>query len=255
METYRQRKTDYRKAHGFSNKSLEKLAESLELKDDSKFLDLMAGKGTVSNAVVSYYSARGIRVHPILQDKYLEQLPESLVYPINVSDVRNIELPNESFDGAGVKLGLHEIPKFDQYFAFCEVSRILKPGAFFSLWELALEDVEIQTTYSQIVRKKDSLAGFDDLVRNRHFMRQEQIFELLARTGFENVEVYHPCTFTLDSGNYILGNNLSYEILEEFNAHIRSVVPERLKERINYQDFGDTISMKFNQPIIRGRKK
>jgi hypothetical protein len=42
-----------------------------------------------------------------------------------------------------------------------------------------------------IIKKKDELAGFDSLVRNRHFPKKEEVISELQNSGFENAKVEH----------------------------------------------------------------
>jgi ubiquinone/menaquinone biosynthesis C-methylase UbiE len=253
MKTYERRKTDYKQAHGFSESTLTRLAESLDLFEGARVLDLMAGRGTVAEAIGRYYAGNGVNVSPALHDGYRAQLPEEPKYPIIVCDAKKITVSDESFDGIAVKLGLHEIHRADKLKVFDEAYRILKEGRYFSMWEIALEDNELQRVYQQIVRKKDELAGFWDLVENRYFMRLDEIFHLLAVSGFVDSEVYFPDQFCLDTSRYcnFEGNQSK---LNEFNSFIRRIVPEQMRSRIEYRDSGSSISMKVNQPIVRARK-
>ncbi len=255
MATYNERKTDYRKAHGFNDGTLDRLAASLDLFEGARVLDLMSGQGVVSQAVVNHYGRKGIKVYPTLHEGYREQLPPNPEYPVIISDARQIPAENESFDGLAVKMGIHEIPKCDQPLVFAEAARLLRPGRVFSLWELALEDEAVQRVYQNIIRRKDELAGFYDLANNRHFMREEQIFGFLKGAGFVDVEVYAPGTFFFNSANW-LGNDLANDQnkLKELNEFVRQEVSPDMRLRLNYQDNGDSISMKFNHPVIRARK-
>jgi ubiquinone/menaquinone biosynthesis C-methylase UbiE len=255
MDTYNIRQTDYKQTHGFSGETLEKLAESLELFEGARFLDLMAGKGTVADAVVKFYSQRKISVLPTLLDGYRPQLPDQASYPLVVCDARGITLPSESFDGVAVKLGLHEIPHVDKLRVFDEVYRLLKESGLFSMWEVALENPRLQEIFSKIIRKKDELAGFSDLAENRYFMRKDEIIDFLNTSGFTDIQVYSPGIFNVVSSRW-LNSDFKNDVakLTQYNHFIRTIVPEDIRAQIKYFDKRDSISMTFNQPIIRARK-
>ncbi len=81
-----------------------------------------------------------------------------------------------------------------------EFYRIIKPGGKIVIWELALDE-KTQPIFSEIIKRKDELAGFDSLVRNRHFPKKEEVISELQNSGFKNAKVEHDVFPTLSIRN------------------------------------------------------
>ena len=158
-------------------------------------------------------------------------------------------------------MGVHEVPKKEQPKLFAEVYRIIKPGGKFVIWELALDE-ENQRIFQDVIRKKDELAGFTDLVKNRYLPRHDELRELFAQTGFVDVKdhfemLYEPSTLgrkdelVSKDRKHILGQQgqifladeerlkqLSEERVAAWSQYVRERVPLELREKMGYRDLG-----------------
>jgi len=254
ISTYETRNTEYKKIHAVSEESYTKVIESLKLFSDAKFADVMAGHGEMSDAVIKYCADKGFYVQGIILDAYEAQLPKNHPFKKIVGDIREPILESNSLDRLVIKLGLHEIPNVDQEKAISQIYNSLKPGGIGVFWELGLSDVHEQEIFQQIVRKKDELAGFDDLVKNRYFCMESELRAYFQKCRFSKIELMYLEKFHINTSKW-LENDLAKDSnkLYQLNEYIISL-PEFLRKQYNFKKENNNISMDFAWPIFRVTK-
>lgn len=148
------------------------------------------------------------------------------------------------FDKVVIKMGLHEVPLEDQPKISNEVYRILKPGGKLILWDIMLND-DTQLLFQDIIRKKDELAGFEMLVKERYFFKEEQFLNHMKKANFGKVENYHEMIYEFSSINRLHAEFKSDEkTLAQFNEYIIERFPNELKQKLNYKEFPN--DLQFN---------
>jgi YD repeat-containing protein len=261
-EGWKKRNVRYEQIHNVDEKDMVKLVESLEIANGGKIADLMCGYGAVSREIAKYCAGKGLDVSLVLVEMFKEQLDrsyEELKGISNItrilSDARNECLEPASLDGAIIKMGVHEVPQKDQQQIVNNVYKALKEGRIFSMWDVMPESLEEQLLFQDIIRKKDELAGFDSLVKNRYFFRQDEAMAYFVAAGFKDVEHVQKISYRFSSENRLEAEFGGIESkLMAFNDYIRTRVPESMKEKLQYNDSGRTIEMTFTKGIVRGRK-
>ena len=150
-----------------------------------RMLDVCCGSGDISIKLLQMTSSPP---KLYLLDESLKQLQRAwqALGSTNIficGSVLNIPLPDNYFDVVTIKFGVHEFPQEMQPLLFQELYRVLKPKGVLAVWEYAFDEVT-QPLAALITRKKDELAEFTDLAKNRFFPSVEQLFELFLVAGF-----------------------------------------------------------------------
>jgi ubiquinone/menaquinone biosynthesis C-methylase UbiE len=251
MNTYNTRNVEYKKIHSVSEDLYTKVLDSLDLFPGAAIADLMAGHGEMSDAIVKYCCAKGFIVNGIMLDAYEKQMPERHIFTKVVGDIRKPVLAENSLDRTVMKLGLHEIPQKDQQLAISQVYRALKPNGICVFWELGLSDTYEQDIFQKIVRKKDALAGFDDLVKNRYFCTETELRTYFQKSGFDKIEIAHSGTFYINTSRWLENDFRNNENkLEELNQFILDL-PQGTKEKYHFKKDASNICMEFAWPIFK----
>jgi ubiquinone/menaquinone biosynthesis C-methylase UbiE len=251
MTTYNTRNVEYKKIHSVTDDLYTKVLDILDLFPRAAIADLMAGHGEMSDAIVKYCTAKGFSVTGIMLDAYEKQMPKNHIFTKVVGDIRKPILEENSLDRTVMKLGLHEIPQKDQQQVISQVYRALKPNGIGVFWELGLSDTYEQDIFQQIVRKKDALAGFDDLVRNRYFCTESELRTYFQSSGFDKIEIAYRSIFYINTSKWLENDFRNDENkLEELNKFILDL-PQRTKEKYHFKKDDSNICMEFAWPIFK----
>ena len=278
----------YEEIHKVTGKEYEALIKAIDPQPGEAILEGCAGYADVSQHIIEATQDFDEKTEIYILDespvqiararKELGTLPDGHVL---VGDIRETGLPDNKFDKAVIKMGVHELPQQEQPKAFAEINRVLKPGGKVIIWELSL-DQDTQKAFQDVIRKKDELAGFDLLVANRYFQRHDELEALFEDAGFEEVKDEHHIRYVFNPKGRI-DELVSKERLQMKNekvdispedeetlhqlgqrrvdaliAYIRervATLPEEIRQKIEYKDLGDDIEMTFDKIIMSGRKK
>lgn len=284
QNSYQKRIVQYEKIHSIDEKDFETLVSTTNPQNNQIILDICCGYGAVSKRLKIKIEKLNLNTILVLLDNSSLQISRAKA---NFKDVENIEIlegdatktsfPDKYFDTVVNKMGLHEVPQNIQELMAQELYRILKKDGKIVIWELALSS-ETQPIFSKIIRKKDELAGFDSLVRNRYFPKKEDILFLLEEVGFRDVQVVKDVYPTLSIRNrkeeFVSADRL--KILEEkgfidekdqeeleriseekINAllnFVRQELTDEEKKIMNYEDMGDDITLQAQKAIFEAYK-
>lgn len=276
---------EYEKIHKIKDEYFEELVDAVDPKPGDVVLDGMDGYGSVSKWISKRAEEQGFKPEIYTLDESKAQIdrarkniPDIDEQHIIQADIRETGFPNEKFDSVVIKMGVHEVPKEEQEKLFTEIYRILKPGGKFVIWELALDE-ENQKIFQDIIRKKDELAGFDKLVKNRYFPRHEELQELFEKAGFVDVRDHYEIFYepsTLGRKEELVSKErkqlseqkgeiseedeehlkqLGEEKAEELTRYTRERIPENLREKMKYKDLGNDVQFQVKKIIMVGLKK
>lgn len=158
-----------------------------------------------------------------------------------------------SFDAIGAKMVFHEINKKYQTKAMGEWFKTLKDGGRLVIWDLSLSSWN-QELIQDIVREKDQLAGFQYMVDNRYFLREDEILLMLKEAGFKTYEKIHDITYHINTEKRLFsefdGDNSK---VESWNNYIRkrvSGIDKNILNKLSYQDHDNFISMQLPKSIF-----
>ncbi|MCF7833654.1 MAG: class I SAM-dependent methyltransferase [Candidatus Pacebacteria bacterium] len=273
----------YNEIHKITNEQYKALITAIDPQSGDVIFEGCAGYADVSKHIIEATKDYSIKPEIYIQDESLVQIKraqDGLFISedhILLGDIRKTGMPDNTFDKTVIKMGVHELPKEEQQKVFNEMYRILKKNGKFIIWELSLGD-KTQLVFQDIVRKKDELAGFDALVKNRYFQKHEELKALFNNAGFKNIkdEYYIRYTFNpkgrfaeliskdklkiLDQKKILTQedeNELKERAGERTNQlieYIRQRIPKDLRDVFEYKDLGDDIEICVNKVIMSGIK-
>jgi ubiquinone/menaquinone biosynthesis C-methylase UbiE len=254
---YSLRNVRYEKVHQVKSEDFDALVSSLNLEDDHIVGDFCSGYGAVTREIL----ARGNKVKSILIDRSHDQiarsykeLPDEEVSRL-IADVRDIPLKDSYFDRIAMKMGLHEMPLFEQQKILSEVHRVLKPKGVFSLWNVIASDILEQSLFQAIIHEKDRLAEFESMAINRYLQREDQLREMLQITGFDDLKLVHEIFYNLRTIDRLDAEFEGDPIkLKKWNYFIKHHIPKNLRNQFSYHEENDNIEVTFKQGIIKAVK-
>lgn len=282
--SYQKRIVQYEKIHSIDEKDFETMIATVDPKNDQFILDACCGYGAVSKRLLQKIEDSSLNTKLVLLDNsplQLSRAKENFKESKNVefieADATSTGFESNSFDTIANKMGLHEVPQDSQESMLKEFYRILKHGGKIVIWELALSE-QTQTIFSKIIQKKDELAGFDSLIRNRYFPKKQDTLNLLEKVGFKNAHVVSDVYPTLSIRNrkeeFVSADRLKIleekgfideeeekelELLSEGKIHallnfIREILTDEEKKIMNYKDTGDDITLQAEKAIFQALK-
>ena len=259
----------YESLHNISEEDFSIFVKAISPSESDCILDVGAGYGAATREIVKRNSHKN--VHYFLSDKSSVQLSRAklalaprLSYAHTKSsplffqdDIVHSNFRSESFDKVVGKMVLHEIDQQEQGKAIKEIYRILKPFGSLIIWDVVL-DKPIQRFVQSVIKKKDELAGFEDLARFRYLFTQNEIFGYLENAGFTDIDTFHHLEYVL---------NTSRRLDPEFNGDIKKLhkwnhfiveeyekLDSEAKSKINLTCNYDNCRIHFGKQIIRAFK-
>jgi len=242
----------YERLHSIKPEDFQILIDAISPKIGEVILDAMCGYGAVGKAVLE----KEPKSEVYFLDESSVQLERAIANVQNVDNDHFIldSLPHDNFqddffDTVVIKMGLHEVSLTKHLEILKELKRILKPDGKVVVWDIMLND-STQELFQAIIRKKDELAGFDLLMEERYFFREDEFIKNAKWAGFENRKDYHTISYRFSSLQRLeqeLGADR--EKLKQLNEFIRDRFNEDLKEKLNYEDLGDDIRFTVTKKI------
>lgn len=213
---------NYEDIHNISESDFDKMFHVVSPVKGDLILDLGCGYGSVTREIILREPSEHLNFH--LSDSSHIQLnraicninrkvdvPQKSTVKFFLDDIVQSKFKSNCFDIIVAKMMLHEVNKEDQKKACREIFRILKPGGRLIVWDLALDDSN-QSLVQQIIKKKDELANFSDLVTNRYLFTISEIQDNLLNSGFTGIAERFKITYRLETFK-----RLSAEFTNDFN--------------------------------------
>jgi SAM-dependent methyltransferase len=199
--------------NGFDPLLIERLLDIARLEGSSRVLDAMAGDGNLSHRLLRYCEARGMRMPELTVLEFsrvqAEMAKESLQrYNANVLwgdilEMRSLTdgsiIAPSSFDRVLIKSANHEIPLSSQPRLYRNIFDVLSPDGLFVNLGFLFDDEEERDELREIARTKDSLAGLEMAVQNRHFLTRSEFYDCLRKAGFVDIETAHAFMYSIRS--------------------------------------------------------
>jgi len=286
--SFNDRIVDFKAIHNQKPEDFEKFIDIIDAQPGEVILDGMDGYGAAAKEIIQKAETKGFTPEIYTLDESIVQVERARQNIPNIqpdhliqSDMRQTPFSNEKFNTVVIKMGLHEVPKIDQVVILKEVYRILKEGGKFVTWDLSFHDSETQKVFQDLIRKKDEIAGFESLVENRYFPRQDELIAAFNEAGFKNVSVVHEVEARLsmrvreselvskdrkallDKNGIITAEDETYlselgqkrcDELVAFAKQYMSTIPEDVRQRIQYEETENDIKLVPNKEIIVGYK-
>src|SRR5256885_1417021 len=208
--------------NGFSEEILNTMLDIVNPGNVSHILDAMAGNGNLTARLYDYCERRGLfppdvtmlefsRVQCELAKAQLAETPTNVVWGdiLTMEDYENnTALPDGLFDRVMLKSGNHEIPLRQQLDMYKSIFRVLKPRGLFVNLGFLFDDGAERDQFRDIARCKDSLAGMQSAVDNRHFLTRDELYTRLEQAGVLGIRCCLPRAHNLHSA--ILAHGLVF---------------------------------------------
>lgn len=283
--------------HGLKPSDFEAFLNNIAPFCDSKgnpltILDGMGGYGDVTSHMLAEAKKQGVTPEVYIADESTNQLNRGISsgtlpegFPTDhlvVTDIRKMPFPDGMFDTTVIKMGMHEVPLTEQPKILKEVYRVLKQGGKFVTWELAFGSRETQKIFQDVIRKKDELAGFTQMVTNRWFPMEEEIRASFQEAGFVDVSSPHTLEPTVnlrkreselssversklmhekgivtpeeEAELVKLGKDRCSELVAFTKQYMLSV-PSEIKEAMNYRETEDNVIFEPEKKLFVGYKR
>ena len=251
-EGFDTRIVSYEHIHSINHKDEMALIKAISPKPNEKILDVFCGYGAVGKNC----SKKEFNIDLWLNDESEVQIKRAKKNLPKLSKDKFIcnrfeyaNFSNSFFDKIVMKMGLHEVPKNKQLTIAKKVFRILKLKGKFIVWDIMLNK-DTQTLFQKVIRKKDELAGFNMLVNERYFFREDEFLETMKKVGFSNIKDFHSINYRFSSKKRLeseLKNDKKK--LKELNEFIRKIFPENLKKKLNYKNTKEDIQFNILKKI------
>lgn len=259
---YDKRAVSFEALHAIAPSHFDTFVAALSIEDGQLVMDAGCGYGAVTRESIARNPNR--RAHYLLIDLSSRQLARarsSLAsqshgqHPARLSylqhRIERTPLRSESVDTVAAKMLLHELSERDQHDAMAEIHRVLRPGGLVAIWDIALQP-EAAAFSSWIIREKDALAGYSDLVKHRYFPTQDGWQALLRGAGFNQPDVRASIAYTF-STRVFAQHDLRGDghLLRTWHDRIRTRVtktPDHVLRAAGYADNGQDISVVL--PIV-----
>src|SRR2546427_2397962 len=255
--------------NGFSEHMLTTMLDLVNPGHVSNILDAMAGNGNLTSRLYDYCERRGLfppdvtmlefsRVQCELAKAQLAETPTKVVWGdiLTMEDYENnASLPERLFDRVMLKSGNHEIPLRQQLAMYKSIFRVLKPRGLFVNLGFLFDDVAERDQFRDIARCKDSLAGMQSAVDNRHFLTRDELYTRLQQAGFVDIRCGMHVQYTISSrvvtDAYFSGHQQD-DMHAEFQAQQAKAMHLRRNGRIHFQ--GDSSTMILPGEITIARR-
>ncbi|MBK8059535.1 MAG: methyltransferase domain-containing protein [Gemmatimonadetes bacterium] len=208
--SYDKRSVRFEEIHEVRGDDIRKFVVAGAPRSGERVLDLGCGYGAVTRALLDWIeatAATGYELDVDLIDESDVQLararselgphashwsddakltapPQARLRFIRATVPEDIASWSERYDVIYAKQVLHETPAEGQREFVEHLFRLLKPGGRLVVWEIALdEDPKLAGFFRDVIRRKDSLAGFETLIENRHFLQRAELLQHLQDGG------------------------------------------------------------------------
>lgn len=250
---------EYERIHSIRPIQFLKLNQTIAPKNSQRILDAAAGYGSVSKSLYDYVSRKHLDIDQYLLEESGVQLKRARVLlpwmekdRMILGSMLRTPFPNGFFDAVVIKMGLHEVPRKRQPQLFQEMRRIIKPGGKLVIWDLAFERGN-QKILSDIIRKKDTLAGYRQLAKMRYFPTTDEILKAYRKAGFSRTKASYSFSYRFESRLRLkeeFGGD--HEKLSSLNTYIDERLSKREKKQLGFSQKQENIFLNFPKKIFVG---
>lgn len=266
IKDYQSRDVDFSIIHGETKEVYQKFINALNIKDGYKLLDLGGGYGSLlihlqeNEPQKSFQydladTSEGFinKAKNTIPD-FLKTKKSSIIANFNLVDAIEMNLPDKYYDIVVCKMFIHEIPKETQSIIFNKLFSIIKLGGHVFFWSPDLNS-ENYSFYTKTIQKKDELANFNNLARERHFLLNSELISQLKIAGFSDIERLFNFDYNLNTSLRLKSefhNNI--DILKEWNTYILEIanlLDLELKNKMVVGKQEDNLHIRFQRAIYK----
>ncbi|MBI5400715.1 MAG: class I SAM-dependent methyltransferase [Candidatus Yonathbacteria bacterium] len=181
--------------NGVGDAEYQALFKFLEDKNVSSVLDLAGGSGKLTRMLLeSGYDAFLFDIaENMVKEAQRNGVPKERMI---VGDIFTHDF-GRKFDCVIFKSAMHEIPlEISEELHFI-IHNLLNNDGWFMDWDVHVPTEEDAVWFKKWVNLKDTIAGLDDLVKNRHFYTESLISKSMQQVGFKNTAIVYRFFYTL----------------------------------------------------------
>ncbi|MGD1846088.1 MAG: class I SAM-dependent methyltransferase [Salibacteraceae bacterium] len=260
---YDQRVVRYEEISHYPPHLFQTLVQQADPQPGDCVLDLGAGYGAVTQAFLEAYPESDLRMHvlersPVQLTRARSELIEAYGPAIDTrlkfycGDFLDLSLEPEHYEIVVAKMVVHEFPSNRQIDLMKKVKALLAPGGRFFIWQTLL-DLESVAFFRKLMRKKDELAGFANLARDRHFIAESELFALLQAAGFQRWQRIRVWDYPFDTAKRLRSEFRNEKpLLGEWNNYLAKALQAdngRLAEKLNARITNESVCLDFEQVI------
>ena len=221
---------DCQTLHSFTTEDIKKFIAISKIKPKERVLDAMAGNGSIAKELLNI---KDIEIFVLDNSKIQIDLAKKNLKKARFFKASIMKMPflDSFFDKVFIRNGVYEVPKNSQLILYSEIYRVLKPTGKFINWTVLLNK-ENQEIFNKIANKKDELAGFDKLKKDRYFMTKQELLEDLKEIGFRSIlSIDLDIDYTLSTKKWFeVDFNKDKSKLKKLNEYIESIDKKELGE-------------------------
>lgn len=266
--SYDKRVVNYESVHQLTNSNFDLFVSTINPNEGETILDVGAGYGAATREMI--IRNPNVPINYVLLEKSMVQLDRAKVELGNITtedfinrqidflkgSIQKHPFDSEVFDKVVAKSFIHEIPKNEKTSSFRSIYKMLKSDGQFIIWNYILDDINCDYV-RKLIRKKDELAGFDELVLERHFPTKKEIVDTLQAAGFKNIREEHTFTYTHHSFSRLGEFNNDLDVLRIFNKYLvksAEKLDQTVKDHMKFNIQGDDITIEIEQSIYKAEK-
>jgi len=265
LNAYEIRNADYAVVHSESEVDFNEFIEALAIQDGECVVDVGGGYGSIFMRLLQrhpkikfdydlldgglFQLKKGEQKITALQKLYSNQSQVRYLH----QDALQLNLPANYYDLVICKMFLHEIPEIYKKELIKDLFSIVKPGGRVVIWNPDLEEHDY-TFYTNVIKKKDQLAGYESLVQNRHFLLNRDFYRLMQDAGFIEAKKLLTFDYHLHTVNRLNEEFGGDELkLQEWNHYIMSIAEELdvpTRELLKIQSLDNDIYINFKRSVF-----
>ena len=266
---YEIRDVNYDIIHGETIENFKSLINILNIQPGEKMLDLGGGYGSVLEKIVQvkdvfpfHYDLLDGGQHQLNKGKQRHQKllqtgrPGPEIRYLHQNAVE-LNLSANYYDVVLCKMFIHEIPEINKQKVFDNIYSVIKPGGRVVIWAPDLNN-EDKDFYSKVIFQKDKLAGFESLLKNRHFSLSSEICTYLNNSGFKNAEKLHAFFYDLHTVNRLkeeFANDESKLLMwNDYILKLSKELSEENRKKMLISIQNTNIHLRFNRAIFKAVK-
>lgn len=141
-------------------------AELMELPVKSKIIDVATGTGAQSLMLAKLgYNVVGLDLSPEMLEQAKKKLSPKLQLRFIHADATDIPFTTNSFDGASISLGLHDIPYEIRLLVLNEIKRVVKPNGHIMIIDYREPQHGLRAYFLHLLVRKLETPMYQDFIR------------------------------------------------------------------------------------------
>lgn len=141
-------------------------AELMELPVKSKIIDVATGTGAQSLMLAKLgYNVVGLDLSPEMLEQAKKKLSPKLQLRFIHADATDIPFTTNSFDGASISLGLHDMPYEIRLLVLNEIKRVVKPNGHIMIIDYREPQQGLRAYLLHVVVRKLETPMYQDFIR------------------------------------------------------------------------------------------